>query len=114
MSKKKVYLVYQDCALCGDRGKVRKVEIEKASKKGVKVLKLSFASELAKDLIHQAVMEHKIGSMPFYTDGEKFGYHLADVIGTSKKKGKKRVTKKIKEQVEAEKEAEDGSIPEAE
>lgn len=114
MPKKTIYLVYQDCALCGDRGKVRKVEIEKATKKGVKVLKLPFTSDFAGELIHKALIEHKIGSMPFYTDGEKFGYHLADVLDTPKKKGKKRVTKKVKEQVEAEKEAEDGSISEAE
>ena len=45
--------------------------------------------------------------MPFYTDGEKFGYSIDDVIVKPKKK---RVTKKMK----AQKEAEDGADVEAE
>lgn len=103
----KIYLVYQDCALCGDRGRIRKLEIQEAFDKGYEVVKMPFTNPIASELIHKAVFEHKIGKMPFYTDGEKFGYNIDDVIAKPKKK---RVTKKMK----AEKEAKDGADVEAE
>lgn len=103
----KIYLVYQDCALCGDRGRIRKLEIQEAFDKGYEVIKMPFTNPIASELIHKAVFEHKIGKMPFYTDGEKFGYNIDDVIAKPKKK---RVTKKMK----TEKEAKDGADVETE
>ena len=103
----KIYLVYQDCALCGDRGRVRKIEIQDAFDKGYEVVKMPFTNPIAGELIHKSLFEHKIEKMPFYTDGEKFGYSIDDVIVKPKKK---RVTKKMK----AQKEAEDGADVEAE
>lgn len=93
MPKKTIYLVYQDCALCGDRGRVRKIKIEKVVAKGYKVEKLPFTNIKAKEYIHEAVMNHHIGSMPFYTDGEKFSYNIEDIIARPKRKRAKKVEK---------------------
>ena len=59
-----IICVYQDCIMCGDRGKKLKKLI---FDKGLNVRKVSFASEEGKNLVHEAVFKHKIGSMPFFT-----------------------------------------------
>ena len=111
MAKKIIYMVYQDCALCGDKGKIREAKIQKVTKKGWKVVKLSFATEMAKGFIHDAVLNHKIGSMPFYTDGEKFSYDINDIVAQPKKKSTKR--KRVSKKAEVVEE-EHGSISESE
>lgn len=87
-----IICVYQDCPLCGDRGKKLKKLIfdEKLN-----VRKVSFASEEGKDLIHKALFEHKIGSMPFYTDGKKFSKDLNDFVKKPSKVKKKGVKNEI-------------------
>ena len=87
---KEIICVYQDCPLCGDKGKVVKKIIEKH---GIKLRKVTFASPEGKDLIHEAVFKHKIGTMPFYTDGEKFSIDIEDFI-QKKTKASKKITKK--------------------
>ena len=77
-----IICVYQDCVLCGDRGKKLKKLI---FNENLQVRKVSFASEEGKFLIHEAVFKHKIGSMPFFTDGEKFSYNLEDFVTNCKK-----------------------------
>lgn len=72
-----IICVYQDCVLCGDRGKKLKKLI---FDKGLNVRKVSFASDEGKNLIHEAVFKHKLGSMPFFTDGKKFSYKLEDFL----------------------------------
>lgn len=69
--------VFQDCPLCGNRGKLLKKIIET---KGLVVKKVSFASEEGRELIHEAVMEHGIGKLPFFTDGRKFSTNIEDFI----------------------------------
>ena len=82
MAKKIIY-VYQDCPLCGDRGKkLKNLIIDKK----LNVRKVSFASPEGKDLIHEAVFNHGIGSMPFFTDGEKFATDIEELIAKPKKK----------------------------
>lgn len=72
-----IICVYQDCVMCGDRGKKLKKLI---FDKDLNVRKVSFASDEGKNLIHEAVFKHKLGSMPFFTDGKKFSYKLEDFI----------------------------------
>lgn len=97
---KKVIMVYQDCALCGQKGKkVRHF----ANIHGIEIKKLGFTTDLAKVLIREAVFEHGLGAMPFFTDGKKFSYHLSDFIEEKPEKVKKkttrtRKTKKVKEE----------------
>lgn len=69
--------VFQDCPLCGNRGKLLKKVIET---EGLKVRKVSFASEEGRELIHEAVMEHGIGRLPFFTDGKKFSLDIRDFV----------------------------------
>lgn len=80
---KKIICVYQDCPLCGDRGKkLKQLIIDKK----LNVRKVSFASPEGKDLIHEAVFNQGIGSMPFFTDGEKFVTDIEELIAKPKKK----------------------------
>lgn len=80
---KKIICVYQDCPLCGDRGKkLKKLIIDKK----LNVRKVSFASPEGKDLIHEAVFNQGIGTMPFFTDGENFATDIEELIAKPKKK----------------------------
>ena len=72
-----IICVYQDCVMCGDRGKKLKKLI---FDKDLNVRKVSFASDEGKNLIHEALFKHKLGSMPFFTDGKKFSYKLEDFV----------------------------------
>lgn len=108
---KELICVYQDCVMCGDRGKKLKkyVEVE-----GIELRKVSFASEEGKELIHEALAKHGIGTMPFYTDGNRFTtniyefstenvHNIQEMTATSKKTTKKRrnVKKTTKKKIEA-------------
>lgn len=73
-----VIVVYQDCVLCGSKGRKKVAEY---AKKGIVIRKVGFTTEEGKELIHKAVFEHKIGSMPFYTDGERFGATMDELLG---------------------------------
>ena len=96
---KDIICVYQDCILCGDRGKKLRNYI---ITHGLNVRKVSFASEEGRKLVAEAVFEHKIGTMPFYTDGVKFSTTIIDFVEKPQKKEVKRkktkkISKKIKE-----------------
>lgn len=82
---KTLVCVYQDCYLCGDRGRRQK---ELCIKEGINLRKVGFTTEEGRKLIHEAV-KHHMGSMPFFTDGEKFSYKLSDFIPKPAKSGKK-------------------------
>lgn len=64
---KEIIAVYQDCVLCGDKGRRKMAKI---MAKGVLIRKVSFISEEGRELCARAV-ERGIGTMPFYTDGDK-------------------------------------------
>lgn len=86
---KELICVYQDCPMCGDKGKkLKKIILEK----NLNVKKVSFASDEGKDLCHKAVFEHGIKTMPFYTDGKKFSTNIEMLVNTPRKT--KKVTKK--------------------
>ena len=80
---KEIICVYQDCPMCGDRGKqLKKIILDKK----LNVRKVSFASPEGKDLIHEAVLNQGIGTMPFFTDGTKFSTSIEDLVAKPKKK----------------------------
>lgn len=93
---KEIIAVHQDCVLCGEKGRKKVTE---CAKKGFIIRKVGFTTEEGKDLIHRAVIDHKIVSMPFFTDGEKFSLSLEDFIEKPEKKVKKpkKVAKESKD-----------------
>lgn len=80
---KEIICVYQDCAMCGDRGKKLKQFVETNR---LNVRKVSFASDEGKELVHEAVFVHKIKKMPFFTDGKKFAEKISDFAKKPDKK----------------------------
>lgn len=80
---KELICVYQDCVMCGDRGKKLKQTIEDNN---LQVRKVSFASDEGKELIHSALFVHGIKKMPFFTDGKKFSTKITDFTKRNKKK----------------------------
>lgn len=100
---KEVVCVYQDCPMCGSQGnELKKVLISE----NLQLRKVSFASDEGRELIHQALSEHGIGTMPFYVKDGRFSTDVSQVIKSEEKpveklakKPAKRVrkTKKVKE-----------------
>ena len=83
---KEILCVYQDCPMCGDKGKkLKKIIVDKK----LNFRKVSFASPEGKELCHKAVFEHDIKTMPFFTDGEKYCATIEELIAKPKKKGGK-------------------------
>lgn len=99
MANKEIICVYQDCPLCGSRGKAI---LDLATSNGVAVRKVSFASDEGKDLIYKALTKHKIGTMPFFTDGEYFATNLDELFQKREKKGSKKLKKRENKEVENE------------
>lgn len=79
---REIIAVFQDCVLCGVKG--RKTIAEYAEK-GVSIRKVGFTTEEGGRLIHEAVMEHGIGSLPFYVEGGKFSSSLDGLINEGSK-----------------------------
>jgi len=76
--------------MCGDRGrKLKKLIFDE----NLNVRKVSFASDEGRELVYQAVTKG-IGSMPFFTDGKKYTYHLEDFIVKEKEPEEKEVVVK--------------------
>ena len=119
---KEIIAVFQDCVLCGVKGRKK---IAEYAKKGIIIRKVGFTTEEGKDLIHKAVFEHHIGQMPFYTDGVIFTTNLqalvenriktTETIENFRKAEKKPVSTKKKKSVKTgrvvvlEKDVENGS-----
>jgi hypothetical protein len=83
MANKKITVVFQDCPLCGDRGKaIKKIVAEK----GIRLHKVSFASDEGRALINEAVFEKGIKTMPFFTDGKEFTTNINDLVKRKKTK----------------------------
>ena len=101
---KEIICVYQDCPMCGDRGKRLKKFIVK---KGLNVRKVSFASPEGRELCAKAITEHKIGTMPFFTDGKKFSSTLNGLL--ERKTTKKTIKKAAKKAEIAEEGGENGT-----
>lgn len=84
---KEVVVVFQDCAFCDDAGRKK---IADFAARGINIRKVSFASPEGKELVKRAVFEHRIGVMPFYTDGNIFATNLDFFIEKEPKKTKKK------------------------
>lgn len=98
MASKKIYLVFQDCTLCGARKEWGKAQLAKADTAGVVVEKIPFthASDLinAKDLILRAA---KAGMhLPFFTDGENFGQNVDDLLAQTSESAEAKPAKKTR------------------
>ena len=97
---KEIIAVFQDCVLCGDKGRKKAADL---AAKGIIVRKVGFTTFEGKELIHEAVFKHKIGTMPFFTDGENFAPTIDELLEKQEKpaqkakKSTKKPTKKVKE-----------------
>lgn len=91
---REIIAVYQDCVLCGTKGKQK---IADCAKQGVTIRKVGFTTEEGRELIHRAVFDHKIGTMPFYVEGDQFSASLDSLINSSPKplKSAKKLQKKV-------------------
>lgn len=97
---KEIIAVYQDCVLCGSKGRKKAAEY---AKKGIAIRKVGFSTEEGKELIHKAVFEHKIGYMPFYTDGERFAAAIDELLDIPKEP---KIVKKVRKKASLEKKPE--------
>lgn len=94
-----VTAVFQDCILCGTKG--RKLA-GRYAQKGIILRKVGFASPEGRDLCARAVAKG-IGTMPFYVHNGEFATNLEHFIAEkrekpAKKTNKTRKNKKIKEE----------------
>ena len=90
MAIKQIIAVYQDCVLCGVLGRKKLAEY---NRKGIIIRKVGFTTEEGKDLIREAVFEHKIRSMPFFVYKDQFSTNIDELLA----KKPKKTTKKVKE-----------------
>lgn len=90
---KKITCVFQDCVLCGDRGKKKALAL---AKKGVEIEKISAFTDEGRTLCAKAV-KAGVGCMPFFTDGEKITATIEELLEKPAKKVKK--AKKIESEV---------------
>lgn len=84
---KTLFLVYQDCYKCGDRKVWFEDQQEFAKRRHIKIEPLSYLKAEGKELIF-AAQEAGYPSMPFFTDGEEFGYSVRNFV-KRKKEAKK-------------------------
>lgn len=102
MANKQYICCYQDCPLCGDKGKkLKKLIIDKQ----LDVRKVSFASPEGKELCYEAVFIHGIKKMPFFTDGSNYAETLEELIAINPKKKtttKRKYTREKKVEVKDE------------
>lgn len=95
---KEIICVYQDCVLCGDRGKKLKQLI---FDKNLNVRKVSFASPEGQHLIHEAIFVHKIGTLPLFVKGDRFSNNIEDLLKRAPRKtNKSKKSKKSKKKEE--------------
>lgn len=74
---KEIIAVYQDCVLCGTKGRQK---ITECASKGITIRKVGLTTEEGKKLIHEAVFKHGIGQMPFYVYGDVWSNKLRPLI----------------------------------
>lgn len=106
MKTRNVIVVFQDCYLCGNKGR-KKASI--LAQKGVILRKVGFSTPEGKELIHKAVFTHRIGSMPFYVEGDNFAQTLDELLEKKVEATKKTTKRKTKSTKKVE-EADDGAI----
>ena len=87
---KEIIAVFQDCVLCGARGRQKIADL---AAEGVIIRKVGFTTEEGGKLCAEAVRKG-IGSMPFYVDGDDFATNIEALI-TKKPANKQKKTQKI-------------------
>lgn len=90
---KEIIAVFQDCVLCGARGRAR---IAEYAEKGITIRKVSFASDEGRDLCLKAI-ESGVGSMPFYTDGKIFSTEMSRFLTKNNRSMRKNTNKRKEE-----------------
>jgi len=88
---REIVVVYQDCVLCGVKGRAKIAEM---AQNGIHLRKVGFSTEEGKDLIREAVLYRGIKTMPFYVEGDKYTSSLKELLAEPKKVVK--ATKKTK------------------
>lgn len=78
---KKVWLIYQDCPMCGARKEWGLKQTYLASAHNIEIVPKPFHATGSKDLIMRAI-QSGIGKMPFFTDGDKYAYGIDAFIET--------------------------------
>ena len=101
--RKKIYIVYQDFAMCGSRKNWGDVQLKMADKLRYEIIKKPMYKKDTKELVKDAVFKHGIGYLPFFTDGEgHYGRTVAQLDAVIKaeieaeKPKKTRKTRKTK------------------
>lgn len=98
-----ITVVYQDCVLCGVKGRRT---IAKYAEKGITLRKVGFATEEGRELCFKAV-NMGIKGMPFYTDGRIFANSIEAFLSGEKEEKPKAKNKNLR------KEKKHGSISKA-
>lgn len=109
MANKTVYAVFQDCVLCGDKGRKKIAEF---AEKGIEVVKVGFTTELGRELCEKAVMVHEIKAMPFFTDKTTYATRLDSFAEVEKPKRVRKKTATLKNKKAEKKGSSDGDIQE--
>lgn len=88
-----VWLIYQDCAMCGSRENWGKAQTTLADTFGLKIVKVGFTDPRAEGHMWEAV---KVGiqSYPFFWDGKKYAQNISAYA--PKPKAEKKMKKKTK------------------
>jgi len=88
---REIVAVYQDCVLCGVKGRMK---IAEYANKGISIKKVGFATPEGRELCAKAV-SMGIGSMPFYVDEEKqvFSVNIDELLKNTDKKTVKKQKK---------------------
>lgn len=95
---KEIIAVFQDCVLCGIKGRKK---IAEYAEKGIVIRKVGFTTEEGRELCAKAV-NMGIGSMPFYVSDGAFAISIDELIekpsadepNTQKTSSKKKKVKK--------------------
>lgn len=86
---REIIAVYQDCVLCGVKGRRK---IAAYAEKGFIIRKVGFTTEEGRELCYQAI-QRGIGYMPFYVSDDEFAASI-DALIPKKPKTAKKLQKK--------------------
>lgn len=107
-----IIAVYQDCVLCGAKGRKK---IAEYATKGVIIRKVSFISNEGRELCAEA-LKKGIGSMPFYVKEGDFATNIEALIArkpvNKRKKTHRNANSVAKKQIKL-KEKNNGDVPKA-
>lgn len=92
---KKVWLIYQDCPMCGARKEWGLKQTYLAGSHNIEIVPKPFHATGSKDLIMRAI-QSGIGKMPFFTDGDKYAYGIDAFIETPMEEVKEAPKKTVK------------------